>query len=242
MTSTVPLSAPGSSSAEHAHPNIDSCGLLPSVALYETNWYLSQDAAKRASPDLPSPRRRAEFAAGRRALREAGQFLNVDLSDIAVAPTGAPVLPRGVAASLTHTGQYVAAVVSIEPRLTVFGIDAEPWEPLDVGTLSYISCEQELAAVAELEDREPRVPWGRILFTAKEAAFKALGHVGVRPRFSETTVFMSGQSIFITYRTHSAEHRLRGRWSHRVAHGTVLTAVWDATLGADWLSVATARP
>lgn len=215
-----------------------STGRPLAVAFRENRWTIG--------PNEPpgDPRtvwRRAEFAAGRRVLGKAGEILGLDLSDLPVASTGAPVVPQGCAASLTHTGDYVAAVASIDPRITMLGVDAEPWAPLDSRTTSYIATEAEASEIEAMGSLWPTVPWGRILFTAKEATFKALSQARVRVRFGEASVLMRGHALEVTCRTPAGVHQLRGCWSHRKTYNTVFTLLWGVANPAAWTPVAACK-
>jgi 4'-phosphopantetheinyl transferase EntD len=53
------------------------------------------------------------------------------------------------------------------------GVDAEPNEPLPDGVLNGVSLPPERDAIAELSRSFPWVCWQRLLFSAKEAVYKA---------------------------------------------------------------------
>jgi 4'-phosphopantetheinyl transferase EntD len=53
------------------------------------------------------------------------------------------------------------------------GIDAEPNEPLPDGVLGEIARAEEREQLRELARLEPSVCWDRLLFSAKEAVYKA---------------------------------------------------------------------
>lgn len=112
------------------------------------------------------PKRRREFALGRMALRaairEAGHDLPADLPIVA-RPDRQPDLPRGIRASLTHSGDYCIAIAA-PPGGASVGIDLEP-------------CARSLPeglAEAVMPFRLNGSPFAPLLpFCAKEAMFKA---------------------------------------------------------------------
>ena len=65
-----------------------------------------------------------------------------------------------------------SAAARTETLLTV-GIDAEPKEPLPDGVLAEIARAEEREMLLELVRLEPSVRWDRLLFSAKEAVYKA---------------------------------------------------------------------
>ncbi len=112
--------------------------------------------------------RRREYATTRRCAREVLAALGHPAAVLPRGERGEPLWPTGVVGSLTHCAGYRAAAAST--RLTGLGIDAEPEGPLPPGTSSLVVCDDEI----EVHTRRdiPR-HWERILFSAKESAFKA---------------------------------------------------------------------
>ncbi|MFH9402078.1 4'-phosphopantetheinyl transferase superfamily protein [Streptomyces sp. NPDC017638] len=53
------------------------------------------------------------------------------------------------------------------------GVDAEPALPLQYGVLGLVASEREQRMVARLSGKRPGLPWDRLLFSAKEAVYKA---------------------------------------------------------------------
>lgn len=129
------------------------------------------------------PKRRAEFAAGRRAARMALAALGLPKTEIPVGPHRAPVWPEGVAGSITHDrGLALAAVIRKPGGL---GIDLTEAAPLPGGTRRTILPHAEEAGLSDLEARAG--------FAAKESLFKALF-----PRMKtffdfDTAVFVPGR-------------------------------------------------
>lgn len=113
--------------------------------------------------------RRREFATARRCARTALAALGHPPAPLVRDESGAPRWPAGVVGSITHCDAYRAVAVAAVDEFRTLGIDAEPHGPLPDGVLRKIGSPQELAALPT--DRE--LHWGRLLFSAKEAVYKA---------------------------------------------------------------------
>jgi 4'-phosphopantetheinyl transferase EntD len=117
-----------------------------------------------------------QFAAGRQAaaaaLAASGSADRIVLRD----PDGRPCFPRGFAGSIAHTDRLAVALVV--PGAAAVGIDVES-AVIGPRVARFVLREQErrtlLPPAGEYTPRE--------LFTAKEAAFKALCHVGAPGAF-----------------------------------------------------------
>lgn len=114
-----------------------------------------------------SPARRDEFLTGRAVLRSALRSAGCDVGAIAVRPSGAPDIPPGFRASLTHCGQTVLAVASREAACSSLGLDCESWDHGFPGLAVDIAARGDHA-------RGVQGDAGVRLLSAKEAAFKAL--------------------------------------------------------------------
>lgn len=117
--------------------------------------------------------RRIEFAAARACAREAMSRLGVPAGPITRGGRGMPVWPAGVVGTLTHTGGLRAAALAPVDRVRSLGLDVEPHGPLSEGVLEAVSLPEEAAWVRAARGEESAVHWDRLLFTAKEATYKA---------------------------------------------------------------------
>jgi 4'-phosphopantetheinyl transferase EntD len=118
-------------------------------------------------------KRRLEFTTVRHCARQAFARLGVEPAPILPGEMGAPQWPKGVVGSMTHCAGYRAAVVARSGDLLTVGVDAEPHEPLPPEVLGTVSLPEERARLARLAAQRPDVHWDRLLFSAKEAVYKA---------------------------------------------------------------------
>lgn len=110
-------------------------------------------------------KRQTEFSAGRAAAREALQVLGEDACEIPVGARRAPLWPRGICGSITHSRSLCIAVVARQSRFVSVGLDAEPYVPLKSELRRAILHESEMEVSAERAIE---------LFGMKEALFKTL--------------------------------------------------------------------
>ncbi|MGW6242081.1 4'-phosphopantetheinyl transferase family protein [Streptomyces sp. NPDC055094] len=118
-------------------------------------------------------RRRAQFATARACARRALAELGLAPAPLLPGTGGAPRWPAGVVGSITHCDGYRAAVAARAADVAALGIDAEPAGPLPRGVLGLIASTTERAALDRLAAERPEVCWDRLLFSAKEAVYKA---------------------------------------------------------------------
>jgi 4'-phosphopantetheinyl transferase EntD len=117
--------------------------------------------------------RRREFAAVRSCARACLGRLGYAAAPILPDFGGAPTWPAGVRGSMTHSAGYSAAAVGPLTQIAAIGIDAEPDAPLPEGVLELVAthAERDRLAATQLELGSPN--WDRLLFSAKEAVYKA---------------------------------------------------------------------
>jgi len=117
--------------------------------------------------------RRREFITARRCARLALAGLDHPATAIRTGPRREPLWPRGVTGSITHCAGYRAAAVARRDDMAGLGIDAEPHGPLPDGVAEQVSRAEERADLARLTGAQPEIHWDRLLFSAKEAVYKA---------------------------------------------------------------------
>jgi 4'-phosphopantetheinyl transferase EntD len=121
-------------------------------------------------------KRRREFATGRGCARLALGRLGVPVVAIPSGPHGEPLWPAGIVGSITHCAGFRACAAARLESVITIGIDAEPNAALPDGVLEAVAHGPEL----ELLDHPRPAPGGpdrvdlpRLLFSAKEAVYKA---------------------------------------------------------------------
>lgn len=114
--------------------------------------------------------RRREFTIGRACARRALRRRGLEAGAIGSGQHGEPLWPTGVVGSITHCDGYRACAVARCEDVRALGIDAEPDEPLPDGVFEQVAFGREPDLVA---DREAGVCLDRLLFSAKEAVYKA---------------------------------------------------------------------
>lgn len=119
------------------------------------------------------PARRREFVVARSCARQALRRLGAPAGAIPSGRAGEPLWPAGVVGSITHCTGFAAAAVGWRRSLLTVGVDAEPNQPLPEGVLTLAASPAEIAHLETLDATDPRVHWGRLLFCAKEALYKA---------------------------------------------------------------------
>lgn len=142
-----------------------------------------------ASVACAVPRRQAEFATTRECARQALERLGYLRCAIPVGAHREPIWPPGAVGSLTHGAGLFAAAVAPESAWRSVGIDVEHNSALPTGTPTVVADAAERSALALLAASEPLIAWDRLLFSAKEAIFKAWFPItGTWLDFTECTV------------------------------------------------------
>jgi len=118
-----------------------------------------------------SPARAREFAAGRMAARAALAALGRFGEPVASGRDRAPRWPSGLVGSIAHSRSHGIAAVAEEGRLAALGIDIEPDSPLPPD-LAPLICDRAESAWLQAQPAEERGRWARLIFSAKEAAYK----------------------------------------------------------------------
>ncbi len=119
--------------------------------------------------------RRLEFAATRACARRALDRLGIRDAVLPKDKWGSVSWPEGVIGSLTHCPERRAAAVAWSgcSGLTSLGLDLEVHCPLPPGVLALVALPEEEAQLRALKRLQPTVHWDSLLFSAKEAVYKA---------------------------------------------------------------------
>ncbi|MFD7442872.1 4'-phosphopantetheinyl transferase [Streptomyces sp. NPDC059909] len=190
--------------------------------------------------------RRYQFAAARACVRKAMTRLGEPPLPVPADAVGAPKWPSGLVGSITHCRGYRAAALARSADIETLGIDAEPNLPLREGVLPLVASPEEQERLRDLSCHVPQVHLDRVLFSAKEAAYKAWYPLyGVRLGFGDAELTLSGRvcdgggpgpcgdEATGTFRArllardsttaHSPHEEFQGRWAVRGSF--ILTAV-----------------
>ena len=169
-----------------------------------------------------TPRRLAEFSAGRHAARSALRTLGLPLTGIPMGDDRAPVWPEGVAGTISHDRGACLAAVRQGRGL---GIDLEEDEALPEDLWETVLLPEERLWVQA--QPAPGLA-AKLVFSAKEAAYKAQYPAsGMLFGFDRLTVSLTDEGFSATFRDatgpFAAGHRLQGGWGR--ASGHLLTVV-----------------
>jgi 4'-phosphopantetheinyl transferase EntD len=177
-------------------------------------------------------KRRREFASGRGCAHRALERLGIPAAPVAAGERGEPLWPAGVVGTIAHCRGYRGCAVARATHLLTIGIDAEPNEPLPQGLIGDVARPEELGPLGELARADPAVHWDRLLFSAKEAVYKAwyplaqrwLGFEDAALSFDPIERRFSARLLVPGPVADGAEiSGFRGRWL--VEDGLVLTAI-----------------
>ena len=120
---------------------------------------------------LASPQRRNEWMGGRLCLGRALSALAVAWPPLLPTATGAPTVPAGFAASLSHKGPLAVALAA--KTAGGVGVDVDCASPRDLGLARKVLTRSERARVGDRDDQSA----ARFIlahFSVKEAVYKAL--------------------------------------------------------------------
>ena len=208
---------PSSVASAEAFDDRDAAALFP-----------EEEAVVAGAPD----RRRRAFTTSRACARRALAELGLPPVAILTGERGAPLWPSGVVGSITRCDGYRASAVAWSRDVLTIGIDAEPNEVVPPRVLARIASEEEADLLRALSAADTEVCWDRLLFSAKEATYKAwfplarrwLGFLDAAVTVDaasgsfDVELLVSGPLVAGRRLT-----KLSGRWL--VAQGLVVTAI-----------------
>ena len=116
-----------------------------------------------------SPIRMRRFRMGRAGAKRAMASLGVSPESLPVGRDRAPVWPKGVVGSISHTEDVSIAVVARSEDFPAVGIDIEQSAEISPDQAAMIATPGELGA-AKVSGTDP----GLLLFSAKEAVYKCI--------------------------------------------------------------------
>lgn len=116
--------------------------------------------------------RKAEFGDGRWCAHRALRGLGID-GAILRGDKGRPLFPGPVTGTISHTRGLRVALVGRTDRWRSLGLDVEVAQRLPDGVLSAVSSPLERRSLQRAAQRAPGRSLGTVLFSAKEAVYKA---------------------------------------------------------------------
>lgn len=162
-------------------------------------------------------KRRREFTTGRACARRALARLGLPPAALTSGVHGEPLWPPDVVGSITHCERYRACAVARARDVRAIGIDAEVDAPLPAGVLATIASSDERRA---LTAHAAGTCWDRVLFSAKEAVYKAwFGLTACGLGFEDVDVRIDPLGGTFAARLHfgGPAFALDGRWAVRDA-------------------------
>jgi 4'-phosphopantetheinyl transferase EntD len=118
-----------------------------------------------------SPSRQREFSHGRMCARQALAALGLPDCTVPTEPSRAPRWPDKIAGSISHCGDYAAAVAARTADCPGLGIDLEKDTAID-SALSGIICRTEEYQLIQSIGQYPTAT--KLIFSAKESIFKCI--------------------------------------------------------------------
>jgi len=114
-----------------------------------------------------------EFSTGRLCARKALEQLGIDNCILKQSENGEPIWPEQITGTISHSKKWAAAAVSTTKDIMTIGFDIETVNRISDGILKRIITEKEKEQL-EKKDRQKAQEYAALIFSAKEAIYKAL--------------------------------------------------------------------
>ena len=189
---------------------------LSGAELRDTGQKLGLHPGEEAIIARAAEKRSRDFAMGRTCARAALAPLGHGGAAIAMGADGAPHWPAGLVGSITHTSGYAAAVAGDTASFSGVGVDAERVGGVTPKLWPRLFNTAEQAQLAARTDADVAAT---LLFSAKEAAFKAWRLKGALA-FRDIAIDLRDGSFTADH----AGENLHGRYA--VEGDLVLTLAW----------------
>jgi 4'-phosphopantetheinyl transferase EntD len=138
----------------------------PDHGQFERLYDAEQEAVRRAVP-----KRRREFLAGRKLARACLEDLGLPSCAIPMDVHRAPIWPKGVVGSISHSNHLCAALVAPDTVLSAVGIDVEEAPVLKADLHELVLTPKERSWLSALPEGR-HGPLGRLFFSVKESVYK----------------------------------------------------------------------
>lgn len=170
------------------------------------------------------------FAVGRACARLALRALTGSEACVGMLPNGSPAWPAGVIGSITHSRALVAAAAAHAGEIEDLGIDVEDATRHSARLERWACTPAELRTLRKLPAPAGSTGWSAIVFSAKEAVYKAVNpSTGIPLRFHDVELDFEPDAGTYTVRLVRAiegpgawVERLTGRYA--MADGHVLSS------------------
>ena len=167
------------------------------------------------------PARQRELATGRRNARRLLARLGVPAAALAADADRVPLWPAGAVGSISHTRELCVVAVAAAERYASLGVDVEDAARVQPELWEQVLVDEERAFI-ERQASSERVGFAAIVFSAKEAAYKARFPLDrTRRGFKEACVAIDASRGLVRVRYPGVAAPLEGRF---VLHGP-----WVAT-------------
>lgn len=117
-------------------------------------------------------RRRAQFAAGRDAARQAMAALGMPAVGIGQGTEGEPLFPAELRGSISHTREHAVALVGLTGDYCSLGVDLDDARPLGDAAAAGVTWQSEVSRIQRAMGFAERAAAQNFAFSAKEAIFK----------------------------------------------------------------------
>lgn len=174
------------------------------------------------------PKRVREFATARTCARSALAELGIAVAPLMPDSCRVPRWPAGTVGSITHCEGFYGAAVAESAAITHVGIDAEPHADLASSVVDVVALPGEREQLDCLRRQNDFAAAGRLLFSAKEAVFKAAFPHDRRWRdFRDVSLDLRWNGTFSAVDVSGAPlPPLSGRW--RAIGGLIITTAFSA--------------
>ncbi len=122
--------------------------------------------------DHASKKRQREFACGRHYAHQALENLGAGQQTIGRDERGAPLWPKGIAGSISHTNEYCAVLLSSQSEFQSVGIDLEESGRMKPNLWSRLLTGNEITYLKSIADIAEQTRHAATMFSAKEAFYK----------------------------------------------------------------------
>ena len=118
-------------------------------------------------------KRQTEFASGRLCAKQALASLGIHDYPLLMDNKRAPIWPKGVSGSISHTSDLCVAVASNVKESQSLGVDIEEDNRLRPDLWPQFLIQEGVDLLNQLHPSEDPIKWATVMFAAKEAFYKA---------------------------------------------------------------------